>query len=161
MILWFMSSNPMSDSVLTAQSLEPASDSVCVCLSLSAPPLLTLCLSKINKHLKNNFFFNWSVFQVFNIVIQQFYTLCNDSKVSIFLLLCNVITILLTIFPVPYFSSVWLIYFITGSSYLLIPFTYFSHSPLPLPGQRPVCSRMYESVSVLFVCLFCVLFFVY
>ena len=34
-------------SVLTARSLEPASDSVSP--SLSGPPLLTLCLSKINK----------------------------------------------------------------------------------------------------------------
>ena len=36
-------SSPMSGSVLMAQSLEPASDSVSP--SLSAPPLLTLCLS--------------------------------------------------------------------------------------------------------------------
>ena len=36
MILWFMSSSPTSGSVLTAQSLEPASDSVSP--SLSAPP---------------------------------------------------------------------------------------------------------------------------
>ena len=51
-----MISQPMgwslsSGSVLTAQSPEPASDSVC--LSLSAPPLLALCLSfslKISKH---------------------------------------------------------------------------------------------------------------
>ena len=51
-ISWFMSSSPMSGSVLTAQGLYPASDSVCV--SLSAPPLLTPCLSlsKINKDLK-------------------------------------------------------------------------------------------------------------
>ena len=40
-------SGSVSDAVLTAQSLEPASDSVCP--FLSAPPLLTLCLSKINK----------------------------------------------------------------------------------------------------------------
>ena len=39
----FVSSSPTSGSVLTAQSLEPASDSVSP--SLSAPPLLTLCLS--------------------------------------------------------------------------------------------------------------------
>ena len=39
----FMSSSPTLDSVLTAQSLEPASDSVSP--SLSAPPLLMLCLS--------------------------------------------------------------------------------------------------------------------
>ena len=43
MISWFVGSSPASGSVLTAQSLEPASD--CVSLSLSAPPLLTLCLS--------------------------------------------------------------------------------------------------------------------
>ena len=38
MISWFVSLSPASGSVLTTQSLEPASDSV----SLSAPPLLTL-----------------------------------------------------------------------------------------------------------------------
>ena len=37
-----VSSSPASGSVLTGQSLEPASDSVSVCLSVS--------LSKINKH---------------------------------------------------------------------------------------------------------------
>ena len=47
MISQFMSSNPASGSVLTAQGLEPASDSVSP--SLSAPPLLTLCLSLKNK----------------------------------------------------------------------------------------------------------------
>ena len=56
----FMSSSPASGSVLTAQSLEPASDSGSPSLSLSAPSPLTLCLSlslslslsltKINKH---------------------------------------------------------------------------------------------------------------
>ena len=47
-----MSSSLTSGPVLRAQSLEPASDSVSP--SLSAPPMLTLCLSlsKINKHLK-------------------------------------------------------------------------------------------------------------
>ena len=52
MISWFMGSGPAlgGASVLTAQSLEPALDSV----SLSAPPLLMLCLylSRINKHFK-------------------------------------------------------------------------------------------------------------
>ena len=38
---------PASGSVLAAQSLEPASDSVST--SLSAPPLLALCLSLKNK----------------------------------------------------------------------------------------------------------------
>ena len=43
MISRFVSSSPASGSVLTAQSLEPASDFVSP--SLSAPPLLMLCLS--------------------------------------------------------------------------------------------------------------------
>ena len=50
MIPQFMSSSPILGSVLTAQSLEPAFDSVCP--SLSAPPCswsVSLCLSKINK----------------------------------------------------------------------------------------------------------------
>ena len=49
-----MSSSPVLGSALTAQSLEPASDSVSP--SLFAPPLLalslSLSLSKINEHLK-------------------------------------------------------------------------------------------------------------
>ena len=48
----FVSFSPMSGSVLTARSLEPALD--VVSSSLAAPPLLThtlpLSLSKINKH---------------------------------------------------------------------------------------------------------------
>ena len=47
MISRFMGSSPASGSGLTARSLEPASDSVSP--SLSAPPLLTLCLSLKNK----------------------------------------------------------------------------------------------------------------
>ena len=43
MISQLVSSSPTSGSVLTAQSPEPASDSVFP--SLSAPPLLMLCLS--------------------------------------------------------------------------------------------------------------------
>ena len=52
MISQFMSSGLASGSVLTDQSLEPASDSLSP--SLSSPPLLalglSLSLSKINKH---------------------------------------------------------------------------------------------------------------
>ena len=49
MISQSVSLSPVSGSVLAAQSLEPASDSVSP--SLSAPPLLALCLSlKNNKH---------------------------------------------------------------------------------------------------------------
>ena len=49
MISQFVSSSPASGSGLTAQSLEPASDSVSP--SICDPPLLILCLSlKINKN---------------------------------------------------------------------------------------------------------------
>ena len=56
MILRSVSSSPALGSVLTAQSLEPTTDSVSP--SLSALPLLMLCLclSKINKMFKKNFF---------------------------------------------------------------------------------------------------------
>ena len=47
MISRFVGSSPVLGSVLTAQSLEPASDSVSP--PVSAPPHYALCLSKINK----------------------------------------------------------------------------------------------------------------
>ena len=47
MISWFVSSSPTSGSVLTSQSLEPASDSVS--LSFSDPPLPALCVSVSQK----------------------------------------------------------------------------------------------------------------
>ena len=50
MLSQLVSSSPSWGSVLTARSLEPASDSVSP--SPSTPPPLTLCLSKINKHKK-------------------------------------------------------------------------------------------------------------
>ena len=43
-------SSPTSGSVLTAQSLEPASDSVSPSLSDPPPLMLCLSLSKINNH---------------------------------------------------------------------------------------------------------------
>ena len=46
MIAHFVSSSPTSDSVLTAQSLEPASDSVCVSLSLPLPCSRSVSLSQ-------------------------------------------------------------------------------------------------------------------
>ena len=45
MILHFVSSSPASGSVLTARSLEPASESVSPSLSVSDPPPLMLALS--------------------------------------------------------------------------------------------------------------------
>ena len=49
MITWSVSSSPKSGSVLTAQSLEPVSDSVSP--SLSDPPLFMLCLSLSQKEI--------------------------------------------------------------------------------------------------------------
>ena len=47
MISQFMGSSPMSGSVLTAQSLDPALNSMSP--SLCTPPLLVLCLSRFQK----------------------------------------------------------------------------------------------------------------
>ena len=47
MISWFVSLSPASGSVLTAQSLKPASDSVSPSVSALTP--LTLCVSLKNK----------------------------------------------------------------------------------------------------------------
>ena len=47
MISWLVSSSPALGSMLTAQSLEPGA----VSASLSAPPLLTLCLGLKNKQM--------------------------------------------------------------------------------------------------------------
>ena len=47
MVSRFVSSSPTSGSVPTARSLEPVSESVAP--SLSAPPLLALCLPKTNE----------------------------------------------------------------------------------------------------------------
>ena len=46
----FVSSSPASGSVLTAQSLEPASDSVSPSLSVPSPLMLSFSLSLKNKH---------------------------------------------------------------------------------------------------------------
>ena len=56
MILWFMSSKPTLVSVLTAQGLESALDSVSP--SLSAPPLLVLDLTFSQKKKKILFLSN-------------------------------------------------------------------------------------------------------
>ena len=48
-VSWSVSSSPAWGSVLTAQSLEPVSDSVSPCLSDPPPFMLSLPVSKINK----------------------------------------------------------------------------------------------------------------
>ena len=52
MISWFVSSSPALGSVLTAGSLEPASDSVSPSLSASLSLSLSFPLSLKNKHCK-------------------------------------------------------------------------------------------------------------
>ena len=49
MILRFVSSSPVLGSVLTAESLESALDSVSPSISISLPHLCSVSLSKINK----------------------------------------------------------------------------------------------------------------
>ena len=58
MILWSVGSSPASGSVLTAQSLEPAPDSVSPSLSLCLSPTCTLSHSVSQKkiNVKKNFF---------------------------------------------------------------------------------------------------------
>ena len=48
-ILWFVGTSPASGSGLTAQRLEPASDSVSLSLCPSPTHALSFSLSKINK----------------------------------------------------------------------------------------------------------------
>ena len=62
MISWLVSLSPTLGSVLTAQNLEFASDSVSLSpsLSLSAPPLVALCLSLLKIKKKNNINNRWT-----------------------------------------------------------------------------------------------------
>ena len=73
-------------------------------------------------------------FLVYNILIQYFYTLQNDhqGKSSYHLSPYKDNIFLLTIFPTLYISSLWFIYFVSGSLYLLISLTYFSRPPIPI-----------------------------
>ena len=62
-------------------------------------------------------------------VIWQSNAIQNDHESSYHLLSYTVITVLLTIFLMLYIISPWLIYFITGRLYCLIPFIYFAKPP--------------------------------
>lgn len=78
------------------------------------------------------------LFQMYNIVIQQLNKLQNDnhSKSGYHVSPHKVIRIWLSIFPMLYITSPWLIYFITGSVYFLIPFTHFAHTHIILTTLR-------------------------
>ena len=61
-------------------------------------------------------------------------SMLTNTKCNYHLSPCQVIKVLLTIFPMLYFLSLWSIYFITGSLYLLITFAYFIYPPI-LPAK--------------------------
>ena len=91
-------------------------------------------------------------------MLWYFYALQNDhhDKSSYHLSLHKDITLLLTIFPVVYITSPWLVCFITDSLYFLIPFTYFTQSSTPFPsGNHQFVLDIYDSASVLSDPFFC------
>ena len=97
-------------------------------------------------------------------VIRYFCTLQNKHphrKSSCHLSPYKVTTILLTILYSPcctFHPCDWLIYFVTGSLYLLIFLTYFTHPLTPLPSDSHLFVLcICESLSVL-LCLFVLLF---
>ena len=53
----------------------------------------------------------------------------------------KIMTILLTMFLMLYITTLWLIYFIIGSLYLFIPYTYFI-PPLPFSGSHCLFSEV-------------------
>ena len=65
--------------------------------------------------------------------------------------ICNIV--LLTLVTMLYITSPWLIYFITGSLYLLTPFTHFIHHPCPpTSGNHESVLCIYEpDVLLLFL----------
>ena len=100
--------------------------------------------------LKYSWFTILYLFQVYNIVIWYFYRLHTIQSYYKILI----------IFPMLHITSLWLIYFITGSFYLLILFICFSPPPSPLPsgnGMFVLC--ICKFVSVLLYLLLCSGFF--
>ena len=77
-----------------------------------------------------------------------------SAKIWHFYRLCTIQSYykIVTVFPVLYITSLWLIYFITGSLYLLIPFTYFTFL-LPL-SPLTTTSLLSASVRLLFCYIF-------
>ena len=73
----------------------------------------------------------------YNIEIRRLYNLKSDhpNKSSTHLTPCIVITVLLTIFPMPYFTSPWL--FCNWQFVLLDLFTFFTHPLSPPPICQP------------------------
>lgn len=78
---------------------------------------------------------------MYNIVIWHLYNLWYDhyDKSSNHLSTYRIITIWLTVFPMLYTTSLWLIYSITGSLYLLFPFTFFTNLPTEVEMTSGKC----------------------
>ena len=77
----------------------------------------------------------------------------NDHQdMSSYHVLPHKVITLLTIFTVLYITSLRLIYFVIGSLYLLISFTYLPTSTLLTSGNHLFVPYIYKSVSVYYVC---------
>ena len=106
-------------------------------------------------YIAGRFFTVWVITEaLYSIVFQYFYILQNDhhNKSSYRLSPYKMITVSLTIFPMLYVISLWIIYSITGSLYLFIALSCFTQPPHTLhsalaPNQAVLYT--YESVSVL------------
>ena len=129
---WFVSWSLTSGSVLTTQSLEPASDSVSP--SLSAPPPLMLCLSlslsKINTKKLKKKCVSWYLLLP-SVTMQSYGNIIDNIP-------CAALFIPVT-------------YLIAGSLCLLIPFTYLTHPPITPLEQLPICSLLH-CLFVRFLC---------
>ena len=88
MISRHVNSSPTSGSVLTAQSLEPASESVSPSLSLPLLSSRSLALSKINKHQKKIVTGNLSLFIPFIYCTYLSTQLPSGNKPSVCSFLC-------------------------------------------------------------------------
>lgn len=81
--------------------------------------------------------------QSFNICI-PYKTVTKLSPATIcYPYICNIITILLTIFSILYITYLWVAYFITGSLCFLTSLTYFTH-----PSTFPLAITSFFSVSM-------------
>ena len=88
MISWFVGSSSALGSVLTAQILEPASDSVSPSLSAPPPLVLCLCLSLRNKINIKKIFLNFChVYLRNNSIFSHFFQICVVMNLLKFLML--------------------------------------------------------------------------
>lgn len=83
------------------------------------------------------------LFQVYNIEILHLYTLqCDPQKSNNHLSPYKIIMLLLPTFPVLYFISLWLVYFITESLHFLFHFTFVYSSLRAWWKAKLVCVQV-------------------